>query len=37
MVKIKNLSFGYKKERLFTNLDLQLSPGNIYGLLGQPC
>jgi ABC-2 type transport system ATP-binding protein len=35
MVKIKNLSFGYKKERLFTNLDLQLSPGNIYGLLGK--
>ena len=35
MVNMKNLSFGYKKERLFTNLDLQLEPGNIYGLLGK--
>jgi len=35
MVKIKNLSFGYRKEKLFTNLDFQLAPGNIYGLLGK--
>jgi len=35
MVKIKNLSFGYGKEKLFSNLDFQLVPGNIYGLLGK--
>ncbi len=35
MVKIKNLSFGYGRKKLFTNLDVQLAPGNIYGLLGK--
>lgn len=35
MVKIKNLSFGYGRKKLFTNLDVQLVPGNIYGLLGK--
>ncbi len=35
MVQIDNLHFGYTRKRpLFTNLDLQLLPGNIYGLLG---
>src|SRR3989339_546165 len=36
MIKISNLSFGYKKKNLlFNNLDLSLTPGNIYGLLGK--
>jgi ABC-2 type transport system ATP-binding protein len=36
MVSIKKLSFGYnKKQRLFDQLDLELAPGNIYGLLGK--
>jgi len=33
-VSIKNLSFSYKTTNLFNDLDLQLNPGNIYGLLG---
>jgi ABC-2 type transport system ATP-binding protein len=36
MVEIKRLNFGYtKKQTLFNQLDLQLKPGNIYGLLGK--
>ncbi len=36
MVEIEKLSFGYtKKHTLFNQLDLQLHPGNIYGLLGR--
>ena len=35
MVKIRNLSFGYRRQRLFSGLDLSLQPGNIYGLLGK--
>ena len=36
MLNIKNLSFGYNStENLFNNLNLELSPGNIYGLLGK--
>ena len=35
MVEIRNLSFAYARKRLFTNLDLLLEPGNIYGLLGK--
>jgi len=36
MIEIKNLSFGYrKKEKLFTELNLHLPPGYIYGLLGK--
>ena len=35
MIEIKNLSFGYRKEKLFSGLDLQLKPGNIHGLLGK--
>jgi len=35
VVEIRNMSFGYKKKRLFSGLDLALLPGNIYGLLGK--
>jgi ABC-2 type transport system ATP-binding protein len=36
MVEIEKLNFGYtKKQTLFNQLDLQLEPGNIYGLLGK--
>jgi ABC-2 type transport system ATP-binding protein len=34
-IQIKSLSFGYTKDRLFSNLDLNLHRGNIYGLLGK--
>ena len=34
-IEIESLSFGYTKERLFSNLDLSLHGGNIYGLLGK--
>ncbi len=36
MIQIKNLNFSYKKSpSLFNDLQLELSAGNIYGLLGQ--
>jgi ABC-2 type transport system ATP-binding protein len=35
MVEMKDLCFGYGKEPLFSNLDLGLEAGNIYGLLGK--
>jgi ABC-2 type transport system ATP-binding protein len=36
MIKIMNLKFGYRnKEKLFKGLNLELKPGNIYGLLGK--
>jgi ABC-2 type transport system ATP-binding protein len=36
MIKINNLNFGYSKHKLlFKNLDMQLSAGHIYGLLGK--
>jgi len=35
MINIKNMDFAYKKTKLFTNLSLELKPGNIYGLLGK--
>jgi len=36
MIKLKNVSFGYNKNKsLFEHLDLQLEQGNIYGLLGK--
>ncbi|MCK5823724.1 MAG: ABC transporter ATP-binding protein [Bacteroidales bacterium] len=36
MIEIKNLNFAYKKKaKLFDNLNLELSLGNIYGLLGK--
>jgi ABC-2 type transport system ATP-binding protein len=34
-IEIRNLSFGYTKERLFSNLDLSVRGGSIYGLLGK--
>ena len=34
-IRIRDLSFGYTKERLFSNLELSLHGGNIYGLLGK--
>ncbi|HEY4111406.1 ABC transporter ATP-binding protein [Puia sp.] len=36
MIRVQNLSFGYKKGTLlYENLDLSLDPGNICGLLGK--
>lgn len=36
ILKIENLQFGYQNSGiLFNNLNLQLNPGNIYGLLGK--
>jgi len=35
MVSIQNLHFSYSKKEIFSGLNLQISPGNIYGLLGK--
>ncbi|HTZ50572.1 MAG TPA: ABC transporter ATP-binding protein [Spirochaetia bacterium] len=35
MVEIRGMSFGYGRKKLFSGLDLELKPGNIYGLLGK--
>jgi ABC-2 type transport system ATP-binding protein len=36
MIQIKNLSFDYgKRKKVFQNLNLTLSAGNVYGLLGK--
>jgi ABC-2 type transport system ATP-binding protein len=35
VIEIQDMSFGYKKQKLFSGLTLTLSPGNIYGLLGK--
>ena len=36
MVNLQGIAFGYGKgERLFDRLDLALTPGNVYGLLGR--
>ena len=36
MIELKEISFGYKKNKiLFTDLNLELSSGHIYGLLGK--
>jgi ABC-2 type transport system ATP-binding protein len=35
MVAIRNLTFGYRKEKLFSGLALELKPGSIHGLLGK--
>ena len=36
MVDLQGITFGYgKRERLFDRLDLALTPGNVYGLLGR--
>ena len=34
MVRIESMTFGYGKRPLFEGLDLNLEPGNVYGLLG---
>jgi len=34
MIEIKHMGFAYGREQLFHELDLELAPGNIYGLLG---
>jgi ABC-2 type transport system ATP-binding protein len=35
MIDIKNLSFAYKRDKLFSDLNLTLNPGGICGLLGK--
>ena len=35
MINIRNLKFGYGRNKLFDNLDLVLQPGSIPGLLGK--
>jgi ABC-2 type transport system ATP-binding protein len=35
MIGIRNLSFSYNREKLFSQLNLSLRPGNICGLLGK--
>lgn len=35
MIKIENLTFGYHKTQLFDKLQLDLSAGRVYGLLGK--
>lgn len=35
MITIDNLTFGYRRRRLFEGLDLQIESGSIYGLLGK--
>jgi ABC-2 type transport system ATP-binding protein len=35
MIEIKNLSFAYKREKLFSDLNLSVKPGGICGLLGK--
>jgi len=35
MIDIKNLSFAYKREKLFSDLNLSIKPGGICGLLGK--
>ena len=35
MIEIKNLDFSYKKSPVFSNINLSLPEGNIYGLLGE--
>jgi ABC-2 type transport system ATP-binding protein len=36
MIEIQNLNFSYKKNNpIFSNIDLKMSAGNIYGLLGE--
>lgn len=35
MIQIKNLSFGYKKSPVLSNIDLSFEKGHIYGLLGE--
>lgn len=34
MIQVKQLEFGYGRGALFRDMDLTLTPGNVYGLLG---
>jgi ABC-2 type transport system ATP-binding protein len=34
MIQVRQLDFGYGRDVLFRAMDLELAPGNIYGLLG---
>ncbi|MCQ2230185.1 MAG: ATP-binding cassette domain-containing protein [Bacteroidales bacterium] len=34
MIQIENITFGYKEHKVFDNLSMELTDGNIYGLLG---
>jgi len=35
MITIKNLHYSYRRQPVFTGLDLELQPGHIYGLFGR--
>jgi ABC-2 type transport system ATP-binding protein len=35
MIQIQNLHFSYKKRKVFDSLNLQFTPGHVYGLLGK--
>jgi len=35
MIQIQNLHFSYKKKKVFDSLNLQFTPGHVYGLLGK--
>ena len=35
MIQVSNLSFSYGSKNVLNNISMQLSPGNIYGLLGE--
>ena len=36
MIQVQDLSFGYKRgSKLFNNINLNIEPGKIYGLLGK--
>ncbi|HHV02843.1 MAG: ATP-binding cassette domain-containing protein [Bacteroidales bacterium] len=35
MIQIRDLSFSYSKNKVFTGLNMSLEEGNVYGLLGQ--
>ena len=35
MIDIQNLHFSYKRKKVFDSLNLQFTPGHVYGLLGR--
>jgi ABC-2 type transport system ATP-binding protein len=35
VIELQKLSFSYRKQKLFTDLNLRLAPGHIHGLLGK--
>lgn len=35
MIQIQNLNFSYRRKAVFTGLNLQFTPGHVYGLLGK--